>query len=264
MEELDYRHIMRESLVARIKKNPNYSVRAFARDLGLSSAFLSQVLNGNRNLSEERSVHVARKMGLDPERSRLFLNLIRYSTSKDSAYKENVLKEISMVECKELNFFDLRADLFEIVSCWYHLVIVELTTVRGFKSDPSWISIRLGVTTFEVEEAIDRLLRVGLLAKKSGQLIKAKDYYKSGDFPSSAVRDFHKTNLQFAASALDDQPFEKRDFSATTFSVSASKIPKAKEMIRRFHESILSLFETGNKDGVYTLSIQFFRRDKNQ
>ena len=47
----DYRDILREELAARTETNPQYSLRAFARDLGIGSARLSEVLNGNTGLS---------------------------------------------------------------------------------------------------------------------------------------------------------------------------------------------------------------------
>src|ERR1700744_175480 len=43
--------ILRRELVARIERNPHYSLRAFARDLGVTHAYLSMLINGKRRLS---------------------------------------------------------------------------------------------------------------------------------------------------------------------------------------------------------------------
>ncbi|MEQ1877009.1 MAG: TIGR02147 family protein [Bdellovibrionia bacterium] len=262
MEDLDYRYVIRNALVDRIKSNPSYSARAMARDLRLSSAFFSQVMTGKKNLSEGKGVEIAERLGLDSYKTQLFVGLIRYAGSKDPRHKERILSEMKVATGDKVEFHDLRVDLFNIVSEWYHFAIVELTTVFNFKSDPRWIAGRLGISKLEAEMAVDRLLRVGLLAKKAGALKKTKTYYKSGDVPSEAIREFHRRALTRAADALENQRFEDRDFSAATLPVSISKLPKAKEMIRKFHKDMMDFFDPGVRQAVYQLSIQFYRLDK--
>ncbi|HEX4922684.1 MAG TPA: DUF4423 domain-containing protein [Bdellovibrionales bacterium] len=264
LEELDYRYLIRNELLQRIKANPSYSSRAMARDLGLSSAFFSQVMTGKKNLSEAKGIAVADRLRFNPQTSRLFLNLIRYVGSKDPRHKERILADLSSASPERAEYFDLKIDMFRIVSDWYHFAIVELTAVQSFKNDARWIAERLGITKLEAEAAIDRLLRVGLLKETKGRLEKTKAFYKAGDVPSEAVRSFHRQALARAVDALENRPFEERDFSCATMAVSASKLPKAKEMIRNFQKEMLSFFEQGTKQAVYHLSIQFHRADREE
>ena len=48
-------------------------------------------------------------------------------------------------------------DVFSYMSDWYHLAILELTFVKGFKSEAKWMSRRLGISEAEVKPAVDRL-----------------------------------------------------------------------------------------------------------
>lgn len=51
----DYRNLLKEKLSKRLSLNPKYSLRAFARDLSISSGQLSLVLNGKKGISPERA-----------------------------------------------------------------------------------------------------------------------------------------------------------------------------------------------------------------
>ena len=47
------RPFLKMELDSRIKKNPSYSLRSFAKSLNISHAALSQILNGKRNLTKK-------------------------------------------------------------------------------------------------------------------------------------------------------------------------------------------------------------------
>ena len=48
----------------RILKNPGYSLRAYARDLGMSVSTLSGILKGLQNLSLQRAEDIALRLGI--------------------------------------------------------------------------------------------------------------------------------------------------------------------------------------------------------
>ncbi len=90
-------NLLRLELERRKLRNAAYSVRAFARDLDLSVAFLSQILAGHRNLSEKRAHQVSLKLGLLGKNKELFLALTRYSLSSDPFSREERLRDVSNV-----------------------------------------------------------------------------------------------------------------------------------------------------------------------
>lgn len=65
----DYRARVRAWLDAR----PGRSMRALARDAGVSASMLSRVLSGNRALDPDRAPVLADAMGLDAQESRVFV-----------------------------------------------------------------------------------------------------------------------------------------------------------------------------------------------
>jgi hypothetical protein len=55
---------LKEELELRRKKNPRYSLRAMARDLGVSPSCLSRTLNGKTKMNSEREERIAGLLGL--------------------------------------------------------------------------------------------------------------------------------------------------------------------------------------------------------
>ncbi len=254
-----YRHLVKTELLKRIKNNPVYSGRAFARDLKISNAFLFQVLKGTRSLSEEKGLKIAKSLNWSDERVDLFIKLIRLEQCKDASLKTRLYQEIQTEE----SFYDLEIERFRLISDWIHFAIMELTRMRDFNPDPKWIARRLGVTKPEVEDAIDRLLTIGLLFKTKDSLEIAKNV-SVPDVPSEAIRQFHKTHLEKAVRAMDEQKYDLRHFSGVTAAINPKKIPVAVAMINKFRKQITKVLETGEKTGVYQIAIQMFQLDKGE
>ena len=158
-------------------------------------------------------------------------------------------------------FLDLEIENFELVSNWLHFAILELTQVRGFKSSSKWISERLGITKAEADDAIDRLLILGLLARNGDKLVLVKSSAVR-DVPSAAIRQFHKSHLEKAIVALEEQAFEQRNFSGITMAINPKQLPLAAEMIKKFRRKLMKVLEEGDKTLVYHLSLQLYQLDK--
>ena len=64
---ISYRSVLRDALIEKQRKNPQLSLRSFAKAVGIQSSFLSMVLNGKRELSEETAAKLAEKLGFTEE-----------------------------------------------------------------------------------------------------------------------------------------------------------------------------------------------------
>lgn len=266
-EDLDYRSMLREELVARCGRNPSYSSRAIARDLGLSPAFFSQIMSGTRILSEARAIDLAEKTAWTTKKKRIFVKLVRLQTLSSEALKRETLLEIKRAMADKrtplsAKYHDLTHDEFKIISEWFHFAIVELADTCVLRDDSVEIAAKLGLTNMAAMQAIERLVRVGLLERADGRLKKSKANYRMSAVPSTAIREFHKEHLKKAATAIDTQSVECRDFSGTTMAINVKKLARAKVLIRRFQSRLSELLETGETSAVYHFSTQLYRLDK--
>ncbi len=259
----DYREILKEEFSKRHKKNPTYSLRAFARDLKLPASRLSEAINARRGLSRKSATKIACSIGYSEKETEYFCDLVESIHGRSvlirSKAKENIYKINS-----NPHFSTLQFDTFKIIADWYHYAILELTYLIDFQSDSSFISRRLGISKIDAELAIERLIRVGLLKNEKDTLKATEDFTASASgVPSESLKKFHTQILDKAKKALFLQSVQERDFSSITISMNSEKIPEAKALIKNFRRGFgEKLNQDTKKDRVYCLAIQFFRLDE--
>jgi uncharacterized protein (TIGR02147 family) len=150
-------------------------------------------------------------------------------------------------------------DQFKMISDWCHLAILSLAKVRQNKADPAWIANHLGITKIESTDAIERLIRLGLIALKgSGFVRTTQPLFVHGNAPSSAIRKYHRQNLEKALDSLERDPIGVRDFTSMTMAIDPKKIEDARTMTKEFLEKMAAFLEEGDQRSVYTLAIQLF------
>lgn len=232
------------------QKNPSYSLRAFAKKTELSSGALSQILNGKRRVSFKIAQRLATRLAIDPQERAHLLNHFPQRHAPKSPRQKIASHQ----------YLQLSADQFKVIGEWYHFAILSLINTKNFSEDTDFIARRLGVTSRNVKDGLDRLLRLGLITKnKNGKLKRSAVKFQTTDEISSpALRRSHSANLELAQKALDHIPIQQRDFTAITMAIDPKKIPKVKEKIRAFQDDISQLLESGSRTEVYKFCIQLF------
>ncbi len=265
LKHRDYRIYLRNELERRVSSNPRYSLRAFARDLKMSPQMLSFVLNKKKSISPEAGVDVANRLNLDPEESSHFLDLVMLTHSNSAQVKKLIEFRIQQrVAAQNSEFKTLDIEAFKAIADWHHYAILELSLTKGFKSDPKWIAARLGISPFEVTQAIDRLERLELLEKdKAGKIRKTEvNITASYSVPSAALRKLAKGLLEKAIDSLETQSIEERDVTNITMAIDPLLLPEAKKMIADFRRKLCAHLEQGNRTDVYTFAPSLFRITK--
>lgn len=249
----DYRSQLKGELRRRQLVNARYSLRSFARDLGINPGFLSSILNGRANLSPSKAAELAKLLRYDVEQASEFVRLV-----------QNSMVTIDGVDPSE-DFVPLRLEAFHVIANWYHYAILELTYVKDFKATPAWIADRLGISQLDAEKALARLLKLGLLKKTKAGLAKTKAFIATPtDQPSAALRSFHAQLLEKAKHALETQDISNRDITGTTMSIDLRLLPEVKKEIRKFRHRLAKLVAKQKKQPtrVYHLGVQFFELTK--
>ncbi len=248
-----YRAYLIQELKRRKAAHPQYSMRAFAKFLGLDSGFLSRVLGGTKDLSPDRSEEIARKLGLSAEGVLAFRGQVEHELGNQA--------EPSITQTT------IPLDQFEIIADWHHFAILGLVTCVDFRPQPAWISQRLGVPELSVIDALGRLIRLGYLEQLSdGGLRKPQTHVTTpSGTPSPALRHMHAQLMEKAKDALLTQPIDKRDITSLSGSIDPNLIPQAKEEIRRFRARMKELFVSSKTPTqVYQLNVQLFELTQNE
>ncbi len=248
MLSLDFKNRLRQELVDRCKRNSSYSLRAFATHLELDPSTLSKILKGKRVIGKKSILQLGIRIGLTNEEIGAYLNGAG-NDAEDSI--------------EQLNFQQLKLDRFAVISDWYHFAILELMLVDEFRPDNLWIARALGIKPLEVDGAVDRLVRVGLLGKTiDGDWEDLSGGHTSSigdDMVSAAHRRLQEQFLVKAADALTSVPIEDRDHSTMTMAVDRSRLPAAREKIKRFRRSLAKFLSEGDvHDEILNLNIALF------
>lgn len=230
------RHWLASEFRRRKETNPAFSLRAFARQLDVPPGRLSEVLSGKRPLNARLISHFSEKLGLSPNQQRAL------SLPNEKADQGHEL---------------LAQDTFQAIADWENIALLSLVETEGFRSDPRWIGRRLGISAVEARDALERLVRLGLLAHKGAKIVKTSaELRTTNELSSAALRKSHRQTLTQAVDALESVPLEERDITSITMAIDPDKLPLAKELIRDFRYRLAALLETGKKKEVYNLNVQ--------
>jgi uncharacterized protein (TIGR02147 family) len=254
-EQLTSKDILRSFLVRKVENNRAYSARAFARDLGVSAAYVTMILNGKKKINLNRAIEIAQALKLTEKDKESLITAVLLENGIDIGKRKKALQLASITE-----------EQFTAIADWYHLAILDLTTTKSFKPNAGWIAKRLGLKTVQVENAVQRLLRLGLLTTFKGTYKKANLQL---DLPTkksmAAVREHHKQMMEQAKLQLDKtdaESFEKRLIGSITFAGSSEKINEAKKRIADFQQEIADFMGETDCDEVFQLNLQFFTHTK--
>jgi plasmid maintenance system antidote protein VapI len=106
----NYRDFILRELERRQKKNPSYSLRAFARDLEMPSSRLSEILNRKMGLSEARAINLAERLNLSQPEKEYFIDLALSEHARSAVMKEMALRRVkartelmSTIETRDLS-----------------------------------------------------------------------------------------------------------------------------------------------------------------
>ncbi len=143
------------------KINPQYSLRAFAGELGVSPTYLSLALRGQKKISLKRALEWSLKLKIN------FVEQHNLAQSALSAAQISPLK-ISRRYLQPKTFLTKESQLSPFAD-WRSTAIMDLTLTKDFRSDTLWIANRLGLHPEEVITVIDTLIETDLLKWKSGR-----------------------------------------------------------------------------------------------
>lgn len=263
-EFTDYRDFLKETFREKSARNRTFSLRAFARMVGVSSSHLSRTLNGKKRLSLTSAHKISTALNHNQEELNHFLNLVELDYAETNEAKTKILRKI-------LNNSESKSQLVSIetmraISDWYHFAILSLMNTRGFDPNPNWIAQRLGIKPFEAKLGLERLLAAGLIEKagKTYRAVNDAEVTTTNDIASVAIQENHRQHLAKAADALTELSVELRQFSNTTLAVDPANITKARKLIRSFIDQFSNSIETKPGSELFQLNVQFYQLTKNE
>lgn len=194
----DFRLLLQNELIARIQRNPKYSLRAFARHLGIRASALSDMLNRKRTITANMIDRLGLALELPLEDIRRHANIAIHAKARRT-------------HVPTANYEMVEMDQYAIISDWYHYAILELMKTEGFVADHSWIAQALGITRPEANAAVERLERLNLIRCYPDRWEEISTGYTTNIGPaktSGAARKLQRQILEKSIEALENLPWK--------------------------------------------------------
>lgn len=256
--QASFRDLLDREFQLRQSRNRSYSKRAFARDLGISSGRLSEVMLGRDGLTLKTALKISEKLGFSNFETDTFCDLVLKECARSESSRKKAEMRLKYSQEKD-SLLDLAS--FAIISDWHHFAILELTLADNAPQSVEKIAERLSLSLEKTELAIKRLIQLKLLKRKRNGFEAVENNTLTGTgIPSRAVRQFHYQILEKAKASIEAQNVEKRDLTAEMLLIDKDKLPEAKKALAEFRKSFCRKMGQvcTEKNELYMLSTQLF------
>lgn len=235
---------MKQTFAERCRKNSSYSLRAFARSLGLDSSTVSAILKGKRPLTIKMARKIVEGLNITNPVEAQALIMATFATPETETVP---------------NYTEMAMESAEAISSWQHFAILALLELKDFKGQERQIAERLNIPFGIVSECLARLEKLGLIERKKNiWQLTGKNMSTPAQIPSAALREGHRQFILKSLHSLENDPIDTREVSGITMAVSKKRLAEARVMIQEFRRRLSTYMEDGPRDAVYRLNVQLF------
>ena len=243
----DLRQMLHLEFERRVAKNPSYSLRAFAKALGIYHATLSALMSGARpfTVKSARSISVA--LGLSP-------TAVANHANETPAAKRKAALLIDPVADDE---YSLEAN-------WRHDALLECLQLPKQSHETRSLAASLGFTAAEVMSSLQLLERRRMIQRATDgswrPLVRNTSNILGHLETSAARRRYQKELLEKSQTALEEIAIEKRDHTSITMTIDEEDMPELKEIIRDYRRKVMAFAQRkgAKPNHVYQLQISLF------
>lgn len=259
--------LLKKEFQTRYAKNASYSLRAFARDLGLSAAMVSQVLSGKKGLSEKSALQITRKLGLKGSEAESILHHVVASHARSHSKRQAAQQTLKELKSKKESSRVLHRKELTVANSWQHYAILGLLEMQRQVKAPEWFAKKLAMNIVIVRQRLKELEELGWIEKVGASYrLSFTSAQSTFDLPSKDIQALHSGFLVKANEALYSQNVDEREFLNMTLAFRREDLEEARKSLRQFQQKFADTFYRSEdlKDCVYQFSFQFFRLDKKE
>lgn len=240
-------------------QSPGFSIRQMARKVGVSSPFLTQIINGRRTLPGRLITNICAVLDLDDERRDF---LVTRFLAGEGLHGVSSMRAPAP-EAWGNDWQGIPHRHFNILDEWYHLSVLNATLLHEYDGTADFISDRLELSTSVVEASLRKLEAFGFLEHREGKRVKKNAF---NEFQSGArkeqIRQFHRSCLEKASHVLrtrtEDADVDRRLIRSLVVTGDIREAEWAKRRIAEVMREIAERMAVAPAEDVFQFSIQFF------
>ena len=243
--------------------NPAFSVRAFAKFLGLKNpTLLNDVLRKKRKPTVQIAVSLCRKCFYPKHQTDYLVKICEYERAKNFEERGLIMVELRrLLAHRTWKVYDLNQ--YDFMNHPHVLLIYSFMALKDFKPTLSYINkkTRLKITQSQLTNAIDILVRLKhVTVDKNGNYKYSTEnaVVAAGDagVTSEITKKFHVNNMALIKDIfIEIQPHE-RDVRSTTLAITKSNFKLIVDEIVNAHQKIMDYGMDNSSEEVYIFSTQ--------
>lgn len=227
---------------------PNFSYESWARSLSISSkSYLRFAVIGKRKISDDLSIKLCQVINFNEIDKEYFINLIKYSQSKDSQIKQSYAKKLTQILRREVPFEELPAteDLLE------NPLVITIRNILSYSDLPKnrieFISEICNIDLAMTKLILKHLQELNLISDEIENYQAKSDSIKvKSQNRSSSISKYHKQSLLNAIEA-QRLPVEERNFRSLSLAFSENEYKLFLEELNQF---CINFFSKYNDDKI--------------
>ncbi len=217
----------------RCQSEPEFSLRKFAKELGMDASNLSKILKRQRNISKTLFKKMASHFKL---------------SKKD---RDNYSKWVDDVLKKKFLFEKVSPEIF--ARPFVHAV-VELLQFDRYQKDVGLIADKIGMPSEECRQIIDQLAKNKIVEIEGEKCILAKKNLMSSGLSKNYLNEIFTA----AAQSIARDPIDRRYHLGSVMIINQEDLPEIKERFRKFYADLIHWNKSRkNRDEIYQLGIGF-------
>lgn len=239
--------------------HPGYSLRALARDLGVSATFVSNMLAGKQIPPRKRLARLCFVLELDVLEKEALVHALVVDPFSQKVLRSGKKKARRGVRPRET----LPANPKGLLSSWTPIAILEGLTLAPPFNEPEALRARLGLGLASWKSALADLAAAGLIREKDGKWEKSQRHvYVATGRSREEVRRFHDQMIQKAREELlaktTPEQFERRLITGFTFALAPEHLSRLKAKVVEFLDELSQEASEGTCEEVYQCNFQLF------
>lgn len=257
--------LLTRALLRLKRDNPQTSLRSLALRMDVSPSYLSKVMRGLKPVSPALIPKLQKAFHLDLIETKSLQRLTLENIEEKSVTPSTGLKSLEVKSASGPETYrGLTKKDFLLLEKWYYIPLLNLITVKGFKSSPAWVAQKLGISSSEADQALRNLIRTGYILNADGMLsltsLKAR-------FPTDkshdSIRKYHQAMMKKASAELndktDEEAFANRLINSISFAGDIKKMKQAQEILNQALYEVAELMANESPDNVFQINLQFFK-----
>jgi uncharacterized protein (TIGR02147 family) len=256
----DFRPFLTAAFQARKRKNPRFSLGAWAKLLGLrSSSTLIMILKGERNPGKELVEKLVADLRLGSYEADHFRCLVSLAKARNPDVRRLLLARLQTPSTRR-EYHHFSPAYLHVITGWLPMTLRELVNLPAFREDPEWIRAHLlfPATETEIRTALRALEDSGLLTRNAKRrLVNNTSMELTRAVPKEESNRLHDNWFRLCSDANHAIDPSRRAMMGITFSMRAENFPLLRQQLQDFLRDLPFIDEPG-ADSIHHIQVGCF------